>query len=74
MKLKSIVLSAAAVTAALAPVGAQAVSADRVSAPVEGASELEGENGILIAVLAAAAVIAGIIIIADDDNDDAVSP
>ncbi|WP_379546196.1 hypothetical protein ACFCW2_10355 [Qipengyuania sp. DSG2-2] len=38
------------------------------SAPVAGESELEGENGILIALLAAAAVIAGIIIIADDDD------
>ncbi|MHA6333178.1 hypothetical protein ACXYL9_05790 [Qipengyuania sp. CAU 1752] len=69
MKLKTIALSVAAMGAALAPVGASAVSADRVSAPVESASELEGNSGILIGILAAAAVIAGIIIIADDDED-----
>jgi hypothetical protein len=33
------------------------------------AMQLEGENGILIALLAAAAVIAGIIIIADGGSD-----
>lgn len=70
MKIKTLALGAAAMTAALAPVGAQAVSAERVSAPVEGTSELEGENGILIAILAAAAIIAGIIIIADDDDPE----
>ena len=47
----------------------QSPSLDRSSAPAEGES-LEGENGILIAILAAAAIIAGIIIIADDDDDD----
>ena len=31
---------------------------------------LEGENGILIALLAAAAVIAGIIVVGDDDSTD----
>ncbi len=67
MKLKSIGLAIAALGLATAPVGAQAVMTDR-SAPVAGESELEGENGILIALLAAAAVIAGIIIIADDDD------
>ena len=73
MKLKSLAIGAAAMAAAMAPVGAQAVSADRVSAPANATSELEGENGILIALLAAAAVIAGIIIIADDD-DEPTSP
>lgn len=44
--------------------------ASRFSQPVtESASDLEGENGILLAILAAAAIIAGIIIIADDDGN-----
>lgn len=68
MKMKTLALGLAAMAAATAPVTASAVSADRAMAPVEATSELEGENGILIAVLAAAAIIAGIIIIADDDD------
>lgn len=45
---------------------AAAVQAVRASAKRDKkAMQLEGENGILIALLAAAAVIAGIIIIAD---------
>ena len=73
MKFKSIGLAVAALGMATAPVAAQAVASDR-SAPVVGASELEGQNGILIGVLAAAAVVAGIIIIADgDDDDDGIS-
>lgn len=68
MKIKTMALGLAAMTTALAPVGASALSADRAAAPVDATSELEGENGILIAVLAAAAIIAGIIIIADDDD------
>ncbi len=69
MKLKSLGLAVAALGLATAPVAAQAVASDR-SAPIASASELEGQNGVLIAVLAAAAVIAGIVIIADDDDDD----
>ncbi len=68
MTLRNIALGAAALSLIAGPVVAQA-SLDRSSAPAQGES-LEGENGILIAILAAAAIIAGIIIIADDDDDD----
>ena len=74
MKLKTLFAATAATSLAVAPVALNAESFDRNAAPVSGASELEGENGIIIAILAAAAVIAGIIIIADDDDDDGVSP
>ena len=66
MKLRNLALATAAATFVAAPVVAQA-SLERTTAPIEG-ENLEGENGILIAVLAAAAVIAGIIIIADDND------
>jgi hypothetical protein len=69
MKMKTLFAAAAASSLAIAPVALNAESFDRTVAPVAGESELEGENGILIAILAAAAVIAGIIIIADDDDD-----
>lgn len=69
MKLKPLALGLAALAAAVAPVGASALSAQRASAPVDAASELEGENGILIGVVAAAAIIAGIIIISDDGDE-----
>ncbi|GAA4041096.1 hypothetical protein [Parerythrobacter jejuensis] len=72
MKLKKMALGLAAMTMAVAPMGATAIANERAIAPVTAESELEGENGILIALLAAAAVIAGIIIIADDD--EATSP
>lgn len=74
MRLKTAALSAAAISLVAAPVVAQA-SLDRSIAPAEGES-LEGQTGIIIAVLAAAAVIAGIILIADDDDDqdEPVSP
>lgn len=68
MKLKSLALGAAAMAAVVAPIGASAIAAERVSAPVGAANELEGSNGIIIGVVAAAAIIAGIIIIADDDE------
>lgn len=68
MKMKSLVLGLAAMTAAVAPAGASALAAQRAAAPVESANELEGQSGILIGVVAAAAIIAGIIIIADDDD------
>ena len=73
MKLRTLSGAAAAVALASAPIALNAETYDRAPAPVDGASELEGENGILIAILAAAAVIAGIIIIADDD-DEPTSP
>ncbi|UIP08038.1 hypothetical protein LY632_06500 [Erythrobacter sp. SDW2] len=68
MKLKSLALGLAAMAAAIAPLGASSLSAQRASAPVESANQLEGNSGILIGVVAAAAIIAGIIIIADDDD------
>ncbi|MDG2002020.1 MAG: hypothetical protein P8J20_01685 [Novosphingobium sp.] len=47
-----------------------AVQPVRAAAKQDGKKmKLEGENGILIALLAAAAVIAGIIIIADGSNE-----
>ncbi len=70
MKKTATVLGAAAAAAMIA---APVAAAERYSAPVDGESEIGGEYGIIIGILAAAAVIAGIIIIADDD-DDAVSP
>jgi len=56
-----------------APVAAQSANSpapavERIGANSSSSEKLEGENGILIAILAAAAVIAGIIIIADDNN------
>lgn len=71
MKTKSTALAFSAAILIATPVVAQATAADRTSAPVGQVSNLEGENGILIAVLAAAAVIAGIVIIADGDDDPA---
>ncbi len=73
MKIKLLVPAVASIALSVTPVMAQATTADRASAPVGSASNLEGENGILIALLAAAAVIAGIIIIADGD-DEPTSP
>ncbi|MBV7259274.1 hypothetical protein [Erythrobacter crassostreae] len=69
MKFRNLALATAAVSLAASPAIAEAAF-DRASAPVEGESELSGENGILIALLAAAAVIAGIIVIASDDGED----
>jgi len=73
MNLKKLAAVVAATSLTVAPVSAQAVDSvapavERVSGSATGAENLEGENGILIALLAAAAVIAGIIIIADDDD------
>jgi hypothetical protein len=68
---KTLIASASAFMLLASPVVAQG-QADRASAPAGEFEQLEGENGIFIALLAAAAVIAGIIIIADDDEP--VSP
>lgn len=74
MKFKKIAAAVAAASLVSAPVMAQASNSavapvERIGAATSSDSEnLEGENGILIALLAAAAVIAGIIIIADDDD------
>lgn len=73
MKFGKMAAGVAALSLVTAPVAAQSVDSrapavDRVGANSTDSEQLEGENGILIAVLAAAAVIAGIIIIADDDD------
>ena len=73
MKFDKIMAGLAVASLTLAPVAAQAAkgsvpASERVGATLESTEKLEGENGILIALLAAAAVIAGIIIIADDDD------
>jgi len=73
MKFGKLAASVAAVTLVAAPVAAQSANSsapavERVGANSSSAEQLEGENGILIALLAAAAVIAGIIIIADDND------
>lgn len=70
---KYLLTAAAGLSLISTPVLAESVSSKSVSRTAASATdrqELEGENGILIAVLAAAAIIAGIIIIADDDDDD----
>lgn len=74
MKIRNVLAATAALSVAATPAIAQSVQADaRVSAPVEGESDLGGEaggTGIILALLAAAAIIAGIVIAADGDNDD----
>lgn len=67
--------AAAALALSATPVLAQEASIDRLPAPVDAQGEqLEGESGILIALLAAAAIIAGIIIAADGGTDEADLP
>lgn len=78
MKFGKMTAGFAAASLAVAPVAVQAAetvapAVERLGATSESSENLEGENGILIALLAAAAVIAGIIIIADGD-DEPTSP
>ena len=73
MKIRNLALATAAVSLAASPAIAEAAF-ERASAPVESESDLEGENGILIAVLGAAAVIGGIIIIASNDDNEEGAP
>ena len=73
MKFGKLAAGFAALSLVAAPVAAQSANSvapavERVGAKSSTSDKLEGENGILIALLAAAAVIAGIIIIADDDD------
>ena len=64
-----------AATATIGLVATPALAqAERVGAPIEASEQLEGENGVLIAILAAAAVIAGLIILLEDDTDEPASP
>ena len=72
MKFRNLAVATAAISLAASPAVAEATS-DRAVAPVEGQSELEGESGLIIALLAAAAIIAGIIIAADSGDDDPIS-
>ncbi|WP_321323536.1 hypothetical protein [uncultured Parasphingorhabdus sp.] len=78
MKFATMAASLASLTLAASPVAAQSSNSvssaiQRTDATPGSLEKLEGENGILIALLAAAAVIAGIIIIADGD-DEPTSP
>ncbi|CAO1653309.1 hypothetical protein [Parasphingorhabdus sp. NYA22] len=73
MKFGKLAASLAALTLVASPVVGQSSNSvspavQRTSANSAPLEKLEGENGILIALLAAAAVIAGIIIIADDND------
>lgn len=70
MKFRFLAAAAAAVTMAATP----AIAADRVSAPVEGESEIGGGVSIIVGLLAAAAVVLGVIVAVDDNDDSAVSP
>lgn len=74
MKFRTLLAATAAISLAASPALAQtSVTAERVAAPVQGESELEGGSGIIIAILAAAAIIAGIVIAVDGSDDTPVS-
>lgn len=71
--LKKFIASSAAGLLAVSSIAASATpiafeSADRTASSIDASEKLEGENGILIALLAAAAVIAGIILIQDSEG------
>lgn len=77
--LKKAAISLAATSLVVAPVVASAaqapaVGSSRAVATAQDKNSLEGENGILIALLAAAAIIAGIIVAADGGNNKPTSP
>ncbi|MGI8943108.1 MAG: hypothetical protein ACR2FJ_02540 [Qipengyuania sp.] len=69
--LSKIATATAAMALVAAPVAAQ-VDTSRAAAPVEGASELEGQ-ATLFWVLGIAAIVAAVILLSEDD-DDPVSP
>jgi hypothetical protein len=74
----AISMVAAPIAASAAPV-AQTLSVAkfsgaRASADLNGESRLEGDSGIIIAILAAVAVIAGIVIAADGSDSTPTSP
>lgn len=72
---KTKIIAAIAATGLLStPVMAQMVQAERTPSKTQDTEKLEGENGILLAILAAAAVIAGIIILADGEENLPTSP
>ena len=67
MKIKTMLLSAAAVGVAATPIAAQAIEADRAAAPVEGEAELGGLGSASILVVLAALV--AVAFIADEITD-----
>lgn len=71
MKFSKLALATAALGLMAAPVAAEEARAERASAPVTEANNVEG-SPIWLLVLAAAAVIAGVVVIADD-NDNSLS-
>ncbi|MDE1466849.1 hypothetical protein [Aurantiacibacter sp. D1-12] len=69
--MKKIITSAVAASIMLGSTASAAAPAfDREAAPTIAAEGLDGENGILIALLAAAAIIAGIILIEEGEDED----
>ena len=68
MNLKSLILSLAAATTVVAPVGLAAATSNRAIAPVEEANELSSGSTVLVGLLAAAATIGLIVILSDDDE------
>lgn len=69
MKFGKVALAASAVSLAVTPA---AFAAERVSAPVEGESEIGGGNGLLIGVLFTAIAVALVLTLSGDDEP--VSP
>lgn len=75
MRVKTLILGAAAALAVSAPIVAQAADAARVAAPVEGESALgypESGTQLIVLALIVAAIVGGIAL-TDDDEDDSVS-
>lgn len=68
MKFGKLALAAAAASFAIAPV---AVAAERVSAPVEGESEIGGSGGVVAAVFGLLAIA---LFVAVGGDDEPVSP
>lgn len=64
---KKAAVSLAATSLVMAPVAASAAQSVRAASVVEGESEMEGSNWLLIA-LAIAAVVVGIVLLTDDDK------
>ncbi|MEM1132814.1 MAG: hypothetical protein AAGH53_07750 [Pseudomonadota bacterium] len=77
MKFRVLAAATAALAMTATPVLAQATQSAPVARAAEASnaeSELEGDTGLIVGILAAAAVVAAIIIIADDDDDEPTSP